>query len=104
MARFNEKKIPYNKQVGLLNMFCDTISKLKSKEEIYNFLKDLLNRQERLMLIRRLLIAELLIAGESYTSISRELKCGRSTIARIQKWVNFGRGGYQVAVRKRKLK
>jgi len=104
MARFNENKISYKKQVELLDEFCEVVSKLKTKAAIYNFFKDLLNRQERLMLIRRLLIAEMLLDKKKYSEISKELKCGSCTIARVQRWLNFGRGGYKHALKSIKEK
>lgn len=69
-----------------------------------NFLKDLLNRQGRLMLIRRLLIAEMLIDGRTYQEISRRLKCGSTTVARVVRWLHFGRGGYEQAIKAKKYK
>lgn len=98
MARYNANRVPYTKQEQLLSDFCSMLLKLKSERSIKNFLKDLLNRQERVMLIRRLLIAELLVKGYTYRDIQKELHAGPATIARIDRWLNFGRGGYQVAL------
>ena len=104
MARYNERKIPYETQVRLMDSFCKTISQFKSKAAVYNFFKDMLNRQERMMLIRRLLIAEMLQAGHSYRNIMKQLHCGSTTIARVQRWLNFGRGGYKTAIKTKKKK
>jgi TrpR-related protein YerC/YecD len=104
MARYNENKISYKKQAELLNSFCRMLSRLKNQDAIYNFIKDLLNRQERMMLIRRLLIAEMLSRGCSYLKIRREMGCGSATIARIQRWLKFGRGGYLRAIKVNKGK
>ncbi|OGF35480.1 hypothetical protein A2482_00900 [Candidatus Falkowbacteria bacterium RIFOXYC2_FULL_48_21] len=98
MPRFNEKKIPYAKQNELMDEFCDILSRLGTKEKIYNFLKDLLNRKERMMIIRRLLIAKLLEQNKKYKEIKDELGCGGSTIAKVQRWLHFGRGGYKEAI------
>ena len=95
MAKFEEKSIPYTTQVELLDSFCKKIKGLKSKEDVYNFFKDLLNRKERMMLIRRLQIAEMLEKGFTYKMIQKRLKCGCATVARVQKWLNFGRDGYK---------
>jgi len=102
MARFNEKIIPYATQDRLMNQFCEMLSKLKTSDQIRNFLKDLLNRQERLMLIRRLLIAELLERGMGYREIQKQLHCGCTTVARVERWLNFGRKGYKAAIHLRK--
>lgn len=104
MARYNEKRIPYSVQERLLKILCKILSKLKTENDIRNFLKDLLNRQERTMLVRRLLIAEMLFKKYSYKDIVKRLHCGNSTIARVERWLHFGRGGYKQAVRIKKQK
>ena len=102
MVRYNEKRIPYTLQEKLLDRLCETLVTLKTKEAISDFLKDLLNRQERAMLVRRLLIAQLLIEGVKYRDIQVRLHCGMSTIARVERWLHFGRGGYLIALGKKK--
>jgi len=99
MSRYNEKKISYAHQERLMDMLCDTLCQLKSRRVMKNFLKDLLNRQERIMLVRRLLIAEMLVDGFTYKEIIKRLHCGFPTIARVERWLHFGRGGYQIAIR-----
>jgi len=99
MVRYNPNKLPYPKQEQLLDVFCETVCKLRTKAAIRNFLKDLLNRQERLMLIRRLLIAELLLEGKTYREIQDQLRVGPATVARIDRWLHFGRNGYKQAIR-----
>lgn len=101
MARYNEKRISYAIQERLIDIFCETLLRLKTKKEIKNFLKDLLNRQERAMLVRRLLIAEMLIEDYTYKEIVKRLRCGTATIARVERWLHFGRGGYKQAVKAR---
>lgn len=99
MARFDEKRMSYIEQDRLMNVFCEMLSRLDGKAETFKFLKDLLNRQERIMLIRRLRIAELLLAGWKYRDIQEEMRCGCGTIGRVQRWLNFGRNGYKAAIR-----
>ena len=98
MARYNEKRVSYKIQDRLMDMFCDILCGLKTQKAVSDFLKDLLNRQERAMLIRRLLIAEKLLDGYTYREIVAELRCGMPTIARVDRWVHFGRNGYKRAV------
>lgn len=104
MARYNENKVPYRTQTDLLDSFCEIIFNLKTKGDVYNFLKDLLNRKERFMLIRRLQIADMLMSGCSYKEIRKRLRCGFNTIAKVQRWLNFGRGGYKEALKMKKTK
>lgn len=99
MAKYNEKKISIAQQNELMDEFCHILSALDTKAQIYNFLKDLLNRKERMMIIRRLLIARLLEQGKKYHEIKAELGCGSTTISRVQRWLHFGRNGYKAAIR-----
>lgn len=100
MARFPSKRLPYKKQDELWSLFCEVLSQLDTREEIQRFLKDLLNRQERLMFIRRLQIAQMLEEGRTYRDIMKELGAGPATIGRIQRWLEFGRDGYKRAIKK----
>jgi len=104
MTRYNEKKIPYKTQEQLMDIFCEILHRLKTKGTIRNFLKDLLNRQERVMLVRRLMVAEMLLDGCTYREIMGRLHCGTSTIARVERWLHFGRNGYKQAIKARKKK
>ena len=99
MAKFKAEKISYIEQDRLIKKLGRVLTELKTDDAITNFLKDLLNRQERMMLVRRLQIAELLAAGETYNAIIEKLNCGPTTIARIERWLNFGRGGFKKATK-----
>ncbi len=100
MVRFSEKKLSYDTQDIILKDFCAVLIGMKSEDAIFRFLKDLLNRKERLMLVRRLQVAFLLNQGMSYDDIKKNLKVGKATIARISRWLEFGRGGYKDAIEK----
>ena len=102
MAKYDEKRILYKEQDRLMNMFCDILCGLKNRRAVSNFLKDLMNRKERIMLIRRLQIAEMLLDKYTYVEIAGRLKCGLPTIARVQRWLEFGRGGYKHAIKTKK--
>lgn len=107
MARFSDKKLSYSKQDALWNEFCAVLAEMHTLDEVRRFLKDLLNRQERLMLARRLLIADLLERGLTYREISERLRAGQTTIARVHRWLKFGREGYIRAItrlRKKRVK
>jgi uncharacterized protein YerC len=62
------------------------------------FLRDLLTESERIMLGRRLLIARRLLRGDSYDDIESDLRVGRDTIWRVQKWLSDAWPGYEQAV------
>ncbi len=98
MARYNEKRITYQTQERLMDMLARVLAGLKTQKAMRDFMKDLLNRQERAMLARRLLIAEMLIEGATYSAICAKLRCGSATVARVERWLHFGRGGYERAI------
>ena len=98
MARFKAERLSYDKQDELLDAFCAVLCSLGTKPKVKDFLKDLLNRQERMMLVRRLVVAERLAAGDTYRAIQERLHVGHGTIARVERWLEFGRGGYKAAI------
>lgn len=100
MARFSDKRVPYPTQDELWKEFCAVLADMQNTDEVFRFMKDLLNRQERLMLARRLQVAYLLDTGLTYEEIAAALKMGKPTIARVRRWLEFGRGGYKVAIRR----
>ena len=87
-----------------MSSLCETLHGLGGSTKIKHFLKDLLNRKERMMIMRRLLIAELLEKGYGYREIKDKLRCGDGTISRVQRWLHFGRGGYRLAIQLRQKK
>ncbi len=102
MVRFDANRISYPTQDRLFGTFCEVLCRLRSRREVSDFLKDLLNRQERLMLVRRLQVAELLLQEKTYREIQERLGVGSTTIARVDRWLNFGRNGYRRAIAKYK--
>lgn len=98
MARYNANRVSYREQERLITALCKVLQSLKSHTLMRDFLKDLLNRHERIMLVRRLMIADLLLRGKTYEQIKNRLGAGNSTIARIDRWLHFGRGGYERAI------
>ncbi len=62
------------------------------------FLRDLLTESERIMLGRRIVIAQKLIAGESYETIKTELRVGLTTIAKVHSWLADQFPGYEKAI------
>lgn len=99
MSRFPPQKIPYDEQDRLWMEFCIVLARLKSPDNMHRFLKDIFNRQERMMFIRRLQIAKMLAQGKTYETIMRSLHTGAGTIGKVQRWLEFGREGYKRAVR-----
>jgi len=94
MAKFDHYSMPRQEKNKILDEFYFTISCLKNRQQIINFFKDLLTPSEAVMLARRIQIAELLIRGFDYREISKKLKTGVDTIAKVQYWLKDGFGDY----------
>lgn len=100
MSKYSPKKITYQELEKLWGQFVRVLVALRTEDNVKRFLKDLMNRQERLMFVRRLLIAKYLADGWSYEQIQKKLGVGRTTIARVQRWLEFGREGYKRAIKR----
>lgn len=98
MSRVNLKSIDSNSKMKYLDLLWTSISQLETREETKHFFKDLLSESEAIMLARRIEIAKRLLDGESFDNIIRELKVGKDTIGRVQRWLVSGFGGYEKAV------
>ena len=97
--KLQPRKIDKNDKIKYLDVLYTAVSSLSSKEEIKNFLKDLLTESERIMLGRRILIAQKLLEGQSYQQIMDEMKVGPDTIMRVHRWLEDDRGGYEKAIK-----
>lgn len=98
MPRVNLKIMDSKSKMRYLDLLWTSIAQLETREETKRFFKDLLSESEAIMLARRIEIAKRLLEGESFDNIIRELKVGKDTIGRVQRWLVSGFGGYEKAV------
>ncbi|KKR75928.1 MAG: Trp repressor [Candidatus Levybacteria bacterium GW2011_GWA2_40_8] len=84
----------------MFSVFYQTLADLRKKDEVQEFLNDLLTPTERIMLAKRLAIATLLIKGTTYEYIRDVIKVSTSTIMGVKTWLNIGGKGYLKAVTK----
>ena len=84
----------------MFSVFYQTLTDLRKKDEVQEFLNDLLTPTERIMLAKRLAIATLLIKGTTYEYIRDVIKVSTSTIMGVKTWLNIGGKGYLKAVTK----
>lgn len=82
-----------------LDVLYTAMSGLKSREEIKSFLRDLLTESERVMIGRRIIIAQRLLEEKSYDEIVRELRVGKDTIMRVHRWLEDETEGYEKAIK-----
>lgn len=74
-------------------------SSVRGRNAVKLFLRDLLTPSERIMLGRRIVIARLLISGESYDRIGKRLRVGRATISRVHRWLKDQFPGFETAIK-----
>ena len=85
-------------RVITLDALYTATASMKGRDAMKLFLRDLLTESERIMLGRRILIARLLLMGETYDGICERLGTGRRTIREVQRWLSDQMPGYEDAI------
>lgn len=99
MAKYPRKpKLDKRQAQDLVIDLCEAIAATKNSQEAAQLLTDLLGKQELDMLARRLKVADLLLQDFTYLQIQRLLKMSRTTIARVQTWLQNAGEGYRLAI------
>ncbi len=78
------------------------IQALQSAEECYLFFEDVCTIKEILEIAQRWKIAKLLAAGASYHEIGEATGVSAATISRVSKCLEYGSGGYRIALERTK--
>lgn len=73
----------------------EAFASLKNKEDVANFLRDLLTIAEIEEFANRLEMVRLLVKGYSYQKIAKETGSSTTTVTRVAHWLNHGCGGYK---------
>ena len=76
----------------------NVLAGLNEPDDIFALLEDLFTIREIKDTSQRLEVARLLREGESYASIEKITGASATTIARVSKALNYGTGGYQLAL------
>ena len=79
-----------------------SILNLESLDECYAYFEDLCTIKELLDMAQRLDTAVLLAQGCSYQKIQEQVDISTATIGRVSKCLNYGTGGYRMAIDKLK--
>jgi len=96
MGKVRVSRYKYSERASMLDDVFSTALRLKSKQEIVRFFKDLLFDSEIIMLGRRLEIARMLLGELTYEVIRKKLHVGVATISAVQ----FGmENGYRMIQR-----
>ena len=77
-----------------LDLFFEAVLKLETIEECYSFFEDIATINELKALAQRMHVAQLLNEKKVYTEIAEKTGASTATISRVNKWLNYGPGGY----------
>ncbi|MDI9519787.1 MAG: YerC/YecD family TrpR-related protein [Bacillota bacterium] len=78
-----------------LDMFFSAILSLQNKEECDKFFEDIFTAKELIDIPQRLEVALLLLKGKTYQEVGVISGASNSTITRVSRCIQFGRGGYR---------
>ncbi len=78
----------------------EVISALDTPEDCRRFFEDICTIKEVLDMAQRLDVAVLLRQGVNYQNISTQVNVSTATISRVSKCLNYGSGGYALALNK----
>ena len=70
---------------------------LKTEEECFKFFKDVCSDSELLAMEQRYNVAKMLEEGKTYLNIQDATNASTATISRINRCIQYGEGGYELA-------
>ena len=82
----------------------EAILTLKDKEECYTFFEDVCTINELLSISQRFEVALMLRQGRTYLDISEDTGASTATISRVNRSLNYGNDGYDMALDRMKNK
>ena len=71
---------------------------LENIDECYKFFEDVCTVKEILDIAQRLKAAKMLRAGKNYVEVCSETGMSTATISRVSKCLEYGSGGYDLAI------
>jgi TrpR-related protein YerC/YecD len=89
--------------INKLNELWRAILKLKTPKECASFFRDLCTLEELRALSERWQSAVRIAQGEPYRDIAKDLKMSTTTVARVAHWLNHGKGGYKLVLKRLKI-
>ena len=76
------------------------ILKIRNIKECKQFFRDLLSVSEIKTFSMRWKVANMLSNGRTYQEIEKETGMSSTTIARINRWLEYGEGGYKLLIKR----
>ncbi len=81
-----------------LEAVADALLRLRDRDEVLAFLRDLCTVGELEALSHRLAAARLVDRGVPYAEIARSVGTSTTTVTRVAHWLRHGEGGYRLAL------
>lgn len=85
-----------------IDMLFEALLTLKTPEELYCFFEDLCTVTELKAMAQRFFVAKLLDEGVIYTEIEQKTGASSATISRVNKCLQYGADGYNLAIERLK--
>ena len=82
----------------------EAILSLENLDECYRFFEDVCTIKELLDIAQRLKAAKMLKAGKNYVEVCAETGMSSATISRVSRCLEYGAGGYDLAIERIKAK
>ena len=76
----------------------EAILSLETLDECYSFFEDACTIKEILDIAQRLKAAKMLKAGKNYVEVCAETGMSSATISRVSRCLEYGAGGYELAI------
>ncbi|MBR7132594.1 MAG: hypothetical protein IKD04_03595 [Clostridia bacterium] len=86
------------KQISEIKKLYNAIISLQTAEECAAFFDDICTIQELESLAQRFEVACQLSEGKSYIDVNKNTGASTATICRVSKCLNYGDGGYKIAI------
>ena len=78
----------------------EAILSLETLDECYKFFEDACTIKEILDIAQRLKAAKMLKAGKNYVEVCTETGMSSATISRVSRCLEYGAGGYEIAIKR----
>ncbi|HEY4490013.1 MAG TPA: Trp family transcriptional regulator [Candidatus Paceibacterota bacterium] len=96
--KIKKENLTNKDRVKTLDALYTAASVIHGREAMKLLLRDLLTESERIMLGRRILIAQRLINGEIWEEIAESMHVGLDTIGRVDRWLKDKFPGFENAI------
>lgn len=93
------RELSEKERIKTLDALYTAAASVRGRAAVKAFLRDLLTESERVMMGRRILIARMLLQGETYEEIGIRLGTSQPTITRVHHWLKDQVPGYEDAIR-----